>query len=106
MAIVKNKVINNFAMIPNKLLADERLSWKAKGVLCYLLSMPYDWKIYTEEICKHSKDGVKCLNAAINELIKFGYITRDVIRVEKGHYGGYEYSVFNVPTETPLSEDG
>jgi len=102
MAIFKNPQANKFAIIPNELLADTRLSWKAKGVLCYLLSMPPDWKVYTEEIAKHSTDGIKSLNSAIKELIELGYIKRDIIRVEKGHYGGYEYSVFNTTTETPL----
>ena len=106
MAIFKNCQVNNFAMIPNELLDDAKLSWKAKGVLCYLLRLPCDWKIHTEEIEKHSRDGIDCLNSTISELIKFGYIVRTKIRGENGRFGGYEYSVFNVPTVTDFSKNG
>ena len=88
-------------MIPNETLADKRLSWKAKGILSYLLSLPYDWEVYTSEVAKHSTDGIKSLNSGIQELIKLGYIERIVIRGEKGLYGGYEYSVSSSPTEMP-----
>jgi len=99
MSIIKNKVLNNFAMIPNELLADENLSWKAKGVLCYLLSMPYDWKIHTNEIEKHAIDGRESLNTAIKQLIELGYIERVKLNNEKGQFSGYEYSVYNTSSQ-------
>ena len=106
MAIFRNKQENKFAVIPNELLSDENLSWKAKGVLSYLLSLPTDWKIYTEEIAKHSTDGIDSLNSTINELINAGYIERDKIRGTKGRFGGYEYSVYQEVTVTDISKNG
>jgi len=106
MAIFKNMQENNFAIIPNNLLGDENLSWKAKGVLSYLLSLPTDWKIYTEEIAKHSTDGIDSLNSAIRELINLGYIERVQLKGEKGRFGGYEYSVYQTSTETDISKNG
>jgi len=101
MAIIKNRRENKFTQIPNETLADERLSWKAKGLLSYLLSLPYDWEVYTSEVVKHSTDGEKSLTSGLNELIKFGYVIRTKIRGEKGHYSGYEYSVYDASTRTP-----
>lgn len=106
MAIFKNCNINNFAMIPNELLDDVRLSWKAKGVLCYLLRLPPDWKVYSEEVAKHSTDGIDSLATTINELIEMGYIERVKLRGSKGRFGGYEYSVYNTSTVTGLSKNG
>jgi len=106
MAIFKNCQASNFAMIPNELLDDTRLSWKAKGVLCYLLRLPPDWKVYSEEIAKHSTDGIDSLTTTINELILVGYIKRDKLRGTKGRFGGYEYSVYSTPTVTDISKNG
>lgn len=101
MAIIKNRSKVEFAQIPNEALADKRLSLRATGLLSYLLSLPYDWDVYTSEIVTHHTDGIKSLNSALKELIKFGYIERVKTRGEKGHYSGYEYSVFNTPTRLP-----
>ncbi len=38
-----NKRSNPYVVIDKTALNDDRLSWKAKGVLCYLLSLPDDW---------------------------------------------------------------
>ena len=107
MGIIKNQgQRNKFAMIPNSTLADERLSWKAKGLLCYLLSLPYDWEVYTSEVVKHATDGVNSLTSGLNELMEFKYIHRSKIRGEKGRYEGWEYCVYDVPTESGLSDFG
>lgn len=101
MAIIKNRIENKFTTIPNETLADERLSWKAKGLLSYLLSLPYDWEVYTSEVVRHSTDGTKSLTSGLNELIELGYIERVQVRGEKGYYNGWEYSVYNTSTRMP-----
>ena len=105
MAIIKNQQ-KKFAMIPNETLADARLSWKAKGLLCYLLSLPHDWEVYTSEVAKHSTDGVDSMNSGLRELMEFNYVHRTKIRGEKGKYSGYEYCVYDVPTESGFSKSG
>ena len=65
-------------------LKDTNLSWKAKGLLAYLLSLPDDWQIYESEIVKHAKDGIDSTRTAIKELIDAGYIERQRVRDEKG----------------------
>lgn len=79
---------------------DPRLSLKAKGLMGIFLSRPDDWRFYHKEILKHCKDGKDSLNSAINELIKVGYIERDLSRDAKGKLlGGYDYTVYEVPKE-------
>lgn len=64
-------------------LNDERLSWKAKGIVAYMLSMPDDWKFYVKEIANHSKDGEDSLRTGIKELKECGYVKRYPIKDEK-----------------------
>lgn len=75
---------NNFTITDNKLIKDERLSWKARGIFQYLWAMPDDWNFYVDEVAKHSKDGVKSLKSGLAELEKYGYLKRITVRNEKG----------------------
>lgn len=89
----------SFAVIDKTCLNDENLSWKAKGLLCYLLSLPDDWQIYQEELSKHAKDGLDSTRSAIKELIDNKYISRTRERDKKGHLKEYSYTVFEAPTD-------
>lgn len=73
--VVKNKD-NPYVMLNKSLLDDDRLSWKAKGILAYLLSKPDDWTIIIEHLIKQSTDGEKSLRAGLNELKEFNYLQR------------------------------
>lgn len=97
---------NPYVMINKQFLNDNRLSWKAKGLLTYLLSMPDDWQIYEAELVKHSKDGLTSLKSGIKELIELGYIVREQLRNEKGQFKGYEYCVYESPAEIGFSNNG
>ena len=88
----------DYTVINNTVLKDERLSWKAKGVFCYLLSLPEDWVIYQTELLKHSTDGRESLRNAINELEKYGYLVVDKKRDEKGHFTAV-YKIIENPKE-------
>ena len=39
------KRVNPYTMIDSSIFTDNKLSWKAKGLLGYFLSRPDDWKI-------------------------------------------------------------
>lgn len=97
---------NPYVMINKSSLQDERLSWKAKGLLVYLLSLPDDWKIYETELINHAKDGRDGTRSAIKELIDAGYITRERTRDEKGRLTGTDYNVYEVPTYDGKSNIG
>jgi len=86
-----------FFMVSRKLAQDDRLSWKAKGVLLYLLSLPDDWEIHEVELAKHSPDGLWSLRSALKELLIYGYVVRRQVRREHGHFCGYSYLVYEDP---------
>ena len=83
----------NFTIVDNEYLKDENLSFKAKGILTYFLSLPGDWVIYFDEIITHSKDGIRSFRSGIEELIKEGYIRRYPIR-ENGVIVRWETEVY------------
>ncbi|MCU5582870.1 DnaD domain protein [Bacillus toyonensis] len=95
----------NYTTINNTGLRDERLSWKAKGILAYILSLPDDWVFYMEEISTHAKDGIDSLRVGVKELKKFGYVRRFPVKNEKGKITNWETIIYEVPqVENPHME--
>lgn len=74
-------------------LEDPNLSWKAKGVLCYLLSLQAIPKNPVEELTQKSTEGKTAVRSAINELIKAGYIQRKRKINPQGQFSGWGYAI-------------
>lgn len=96
--VEKNK---NYVTMNRTVLNDERLSWKAKGIMAYMLSMPDDWKFYMNELVKHATDGERALRAGFKELQELGYVVRRPIR-EGQRIKEWETVVYEVPNEDSL----
>jgi hypothetical protein len=88
--IHRRKLADNFTTLPNELLRDSRLSYKARGVLCAMLSMASTWKTYQEWIQSHGTEGREAIRGAVAELEKFGYLVRSKVR-EKGKVVAHEW---------------
>ncbi|XKK18141.1 DnaD domain protein [Bacillus sp. A17A.1] len=99
MATFRVNKSKNYTTINNTGLRDERLSWKAKGILAYILSLPDDWVFYMEEIATHAKDKISSLYSGMKELKKYGYVKRFPIKDEKGKIIKWETIVYEVPQE-------
>ncbi|WP_274655591.1 helix-turn-helix domain-containing protein [Paenibacillus humicola] len=98
-----NKRENPYVMIDKYGLNDDRLSWKAKGLLAYLLSKPDDWQIYEKDLIKRSTDGRDAVRAGLRELEANGYLSRHQLRGEGGSFGTMEYIIYERPiTETTV----
>lgn len=83
---------NPFAQIDKRLLDDEGISWKAKGLLCYLLSKPADWQIQVRDLISKATDGRDAVYSALRELTAAGYIVTEQVLV-KGKFDGIAYIV-------------
>ena len=77
----------NFTTINNEFIFNKDLSLKAKGMLCHLLALPNEWKLYVEEVEKWHKDGKKAIYSAFKELTENGYMKREQIR-DNGKFKG------------------
>jgi ABC-type dipeptide/oligopeptide/nickel transport system ATPase component len=91
---------SEFALIDKYGLNDDRLTWKAKGLLAYLLSLPDDWKVYVKDLQNRSKDGRDAVVSGIQELLEFGYMSMKRVQGERGRFAGVEYTIY----ERPISE--
>ena len=96
---IREKKERDFTVINNTVLKDARISWKAKGLFCYLLSLPEDWIIYQSELLNHATDGRESLRNAIQELEQLGYLQIKKKRDGKGHFTTI-YRVIENPNET------
>lgn len=74
--IIRVEKNGNYTVLHRAALNDARLSWKAKGIIAYMLSMPDDWVFYMEELTKHSCDGEKAFRSGFKELKECGYVKR------------------------------
>lgn len=99
----------NWSAVPNRLLEDSRLSWKAKALWAYLNSRPDEWIVVEEDLVARSTDGKAAVRSALRELEETGYLRRDQSR-EEGRYGSTEYWLTHTPstdfqpTEKPATE--
>ena len=82
----REKKDRDYTVINNTVLKDERLSWKAKGLFCYLLSLPEDWNICLNDLQNRAKDGIDGLKSAVKELKEYGYLIQKRNKDEKGRF--------------------
>lgn len=89
-------------------LNDPRLSFKAKGILAYLLSKPDHWQTRVSDLANHAADGKDAVKSGLRELKSHGYVTYELPRNEKGRYIEGGYTVFEVSqkvAESPATEN-
>lgn len=95
MSIIRVEKNKNYTTICNVFLEDKRLSWKAKGILAYLLSRPDDWKIYKQHLKTVSKDGYDGTHTGFEELVKYGYASKKKYTIA-GRWR-FEYTIREIP---------
>jgi hypothetical protein len=94
---IKEKIFDPYARIPNRILGDSSISWKAKGILAYCMSKPENWEIRITDLIRKSTDGESAIRSAIKELQQIGYCQGIQIKNEKGEIAGYQYNFADYP---------
>ena len=82
MAIFKIEKNKNYTVMSNYHLRDKNLSYKAKGLLSFMLSLPEDWDYSLAGLCaisKESKDGIRTI---LKELQEYHYLVIEVFNYE------------------------
>lgn len=89
---------NNFVMMDKSFLEDTKLSYKAKGILAYLLSKPDNWKVIVGNLVNYSTDGKASVYAGLKELKECGYYEKVPVRNEQGtRITRWESTVYEIP---------
>jgi hypothetical protein len=92
---------NNFTMIDNALIYDNKISAKSKAVLIYLLSKPQEWKTSIRDISNSFKDGYDSIKSSLVELENEYYLTRTKYNCKKSGKFITQYSVYEDKTTNP-----
>ena len=66
---------NYYVKIPNNLVNDITISWKAKGLFCHMASKPDTWNFTVRSLASQFPDGKSAIFAALDELKERGWIT-------------------------------
>ncbi len=102
---IRHSKQRDYTVMNNTFLRDDKLSWKAKGLFAYILSLPEDWKIYLNELQTHATDGETSLRSAIKELTDNGYIVQKRLKDDKGRWASYVYQIIENPFVENLNVD-
>jgi len=95
----------NFTALSNAVITDERLSFRARGVLVWLLSKPDDWRTRADSIAAQSpKEGRDAIRSALRELADLGYLVREKIQNELGQWITIQ-TIYERPVTDPAPEN-
>ena len=102
------KFQKNFSIYDNNILQDCSLSLEARGLYCFMASLPDDWDFSYERLAKANNCGYDRIKRIMDELMESGLIAREFYNNEKGNrksnYFIYDYS--SMPSnENPLVEN-
>lgn len=100
----KLKIQSRFGIIPNSLLNDPKISWKAKWLYWYLQSKPDEWDFAVSRITHDAKDGRDGTNNGLKELEIAGYLQRSKYKNEKWQWD-IEYTLFDHPNTAEEKEN-
>lgn len=110
----KLHITSTYGVVPNHVLADKRLSFKAKGLFAYLQSKPDGWDFAVDRISRDSNNKRDSVRAGLKELENAGFLTRKAVRGHGPSFEGYDYilsenlstenqSTGNQSTENPVT---
>jgi len=98
MAIVHVKKRENpYVQIDKRVFEDTRLSWRAKGIMGYLLSKPDGWKVNVSDIWGKGKEGRNAVQDCMAELRLYGYADLITTHDANGNFTGKEWVVSEEP---------
>jgi hypothetical protein len=79
--IVRQRAPERFTVVDNDVLEDERITFRARGILGFLLSRPDGWETSSERLASASPgEGRDAVRTALRELESVGYLARRKIQ--------------------------
>ncbi|RUW81529.1 helix-turn-helix domain-containing protein [Mesorhizobium sp. M2A.F.Ca.ET.067.02.1.1] len=104
MTIITRKRADQYAIIPNAVASDDRLTFEERGVLVYLLAKPHDWNVSVKNLQNQGGIGRDKVYRILQKLEEVGYLKREQTKSSDGRFGAYNYTVHDdaVPESLPL----
>lgn len=82
--IIRVEHRDRYTVITNQALRDGRLSYRATGLLAYVLSFTDDIVLTSERLSSYKREGRDAVRAALTELEKAGYLRREREQTRSG----------------------
>ena len=105
MGVFRVDKTKNYTVMSNYHFRDKRLSFKAKGLLSFMLSLPDDWDYSVQGLITTAKDGRDSVTSGLKELEHYGYLKREAIR-EKGIIKDWNYIIYEQPEQLSCKTTG
>lgn len=96
MATYKIHKTKDYTVMSNTHLRDKNLSFKAKGLLSVMLSLPEEWDYSMNGLVAISKENLTAVRSTLTELEEHKYLIRERKQNEKGQFE-YEYHIYEIP---------
>ena len=106
MAVFRVERTNNYTVMSNYHLRDKTISFKAKGLLSMMLSLPENWDYTLAGLARISLEGKDAIRAAVVELEKAGYIHRSQTTDKAGKFSSNEYIIREYPVSHEPPPEG
>ncbi len=95
-----------YVMVNRQSLQDRQMSWNARGLWSYLISLPDNWEVSVAQLTKFylgQKRGNKrdALYEMLKELIDLGYVQALQVKGEKGRFSEVDYIVYESKQAVP-----
>lgn len=90
--IIRNRRQNGFTIVSNVARLEKSISFRALGLLTYLMGLPEGWSITIESLATVKTDGRTSVTAGLNELMNVGFLQR-TRRYENGRFVCYDYII-------------
>lgn len=88
---------DRFTVVHNRTIEDDRLSFRALGLLVFVLSKPDNWKTHVAHLATTHSEGREAVRKALVELEDCGYVRRKWMRTEGELTPSVHYLVSELP---------
>ena len=87
MTIIRAPREERFTVLNRTIINDDRLSYRALGLLVFLLDKPDNWRVEANDLARgEGREGRDAVRSALLELAEIGYLVRRRRQNEKGQW--------------------
>lgn len=97
MPILQKKINEDFTIVHNAFIRDEKLGINARGLLLTMLSMKDGWNFSIKGLASILPDGEKKVSTALHSLEERGYLKRNRLTDKRGVVIEWEYMFSDEP---------
>jgi hypothetical protein len=104
--IHRSQHAQQYVVVPNGIARNTRLTFRARGLLVMLLSLPPEWHVTADMLAEDNPDSRTAIRAAMLELREAGYVLVHRIQGERGRWTTRLEVFDTASTERALAASG